>query len=86
MVDIDDKDLQDFVSSAVNKIENGLKGNNYIVAGAIEFDIAVVKQGSQGVGLKIFVVDASMKHKAEHITRIKFMAVPSDSQVGRALR
>ncbi len=86
MEKVDSKDLQDFVSSAVSKIESGLKEHNYIVAGAIEFDLAVIKQGKKGLGLKVFVVDASMNRKTEVITRIKFMAVPTDSSFGRALK
>jgi hypothetical protein len=86
LANVDSQDLQDFVSSAVSKIEAGLKEQNYLVGGAIEFDLAVVKQVDKGIGVKIFVVDASIKNKAETITRIKFMAVPSNSKFGRALR
>ena len=67
-------------------MKSGLKGRDYIVAGAIEFELAVVKVKKKGVGVRIYVVDASAKYDKEVVSKIKFQVVPRNSRFGRALR
>jgi len=85
-VDIDSKELKDFINSAINGVKSGLNDQDYVVAGAIEFELAVVKTKKKDAGISIYVVDASTKYGKETVSRIKFHAVPKGSRLGRALR
>jgi len=80
------EELKDFISSTLQSVKSGLKEEDYLVAGTVEFELAVVKTKKKGAGLRIYVVDASAKYNKEVISRIKFQAVPKNSRVGRALR
>ena len=71
MVDIESKELKDFVKATIESIEEGLK-EGYELKGDIEFELAVVTKKGAGAGLKIFVVDASGKYEVEHVSKFKF--------------
>jgi len=86
MSEVDSEELKKFVSSTIGSINSGLKEQEYLVAGAIEFELAVVKSKKKGAGLRIYVVDASAKYDKEVVSKIKFRAVPKNSRFGHALR
>lgn len=50
---VDSKEIKDFISSAVNSVTSGLKDQGYAVAGAIEFELAVVSVKRKGAGIRI---------------------------------
>ncbi len=54
----------------------GLKGESFVIVQPIKFDIAVTETKEAGGGLKIHVVNAGGKYKAEEITKIQFEIHP----------
>lgn len=68
---MESKELENFVRAAIEGIEKGLK-EGYVIAGDIEFEVAVVKIKGAGARVKLFVVDASGKYDKEEVSKIKF--------------
>ncbi len=76
MVNIDSKELSDFVRSTIDGIEKGLK-KGYELSGDIEFEAAVVNLKRGEGGIKLYVVDASGKYGKEAVSKIKFKITQS---------
>lgn len=53
VVVVDSKELKDFISSAINSVASGLKEQDYVVGGAIEFELAVLNAKKKGAGIYI---------------------------------
>ena len=68
---IESKELSDFIRSTIESIENGLK-EGYTLSSDIEFELAVVNTKKGKGGLKLFVVNASADIGKESVSKIKF--------------
>jgi hypothetical protein len=63
MEKVDAEEIKKFISSAISSIDSALKEQNYRLTKPIEFELAVANVEKAGIGIKIFVVDASTKYK-----------------------
>jgi len=66
------EDLKNIVSSTIESIKEGLKGEECGVIGPIEFELAVIKVKEAKGGLKFLIADASGNYSKESISKIKF--------------
>lgn len=70
-MEIDSKELGEYVKSTIEGIENGLK-EGYKLRGEIEFELAVINLKEGGGSLKIKIVDVGGSLSKENISKIKF--------------
>jgi len=76
------EDLKDIVSSTIESIREGMKGQETGVVGPIEFELAVIKSKEAKGGLRFFLADASGKYSKDSISRIKFKVLGSTTHRG----
>ncbi len=76
LVDIESKELEDFVRSTIESIEKGLK-KGYQLSGAIEFEVVVANMKKGEGGIKLFVVGASGEYDKKNVSKIKFKITTS---------
>lgn len=69
---VNEAEISEFVKSTLNGIKSGIEGENALITAPIKFNLAVTKIKEGSGGLKILVVDAGGKYKAEELTRIEF--------------
>lgn len=69
---LDEKEIAEFIRAALQGIRAGTSAQNVIITEPIKFNLAVTKIKEGGGGVKIHVVDAGGKYKAEELTRIEF--------------
>lgn len=70
-MEIDSKELEEFVRSACQSIEKGII-QGYKLTAPIKFEVAVVNEKKAEGGIKLFVVGASGEYKTEQISKITF--------------
>lgn len=70
------EELSEFIRSTIKSIRKGLEGENFVIVEPIKFNVAVAKIKEGGGVLKLHVVDAGGKYKAEEITKIQFEILP----------
>lgn len=75
-MEIESKELKDYINSSVVAIKNGVEGTGFEIVKPIEFNLAVTNTKEGGGGLKIYVAKAEGKLKSEEISHIKFEAQP----------
>lgn len=76
----DEKELADFIKATLQGIKGGIAGENVFLTEPIKFNLAVTKIKEGGGGVKIHVVDAGGKFKAEEISKIEFIITPDYTQ------
>ena len=76
-MDIESKELEEYVCSTLSAIRKGLESANFNIANVVEFDLAVTNSREGGGGLKIYVANAEGKLKSEEVSHIKFQARPN---------
>ena len=74
----DEKEISEFIKATLQGIRNGIAGENVVLTEPIKFDLAVTKIKEGGGGVKVYVMDAGGKYKAEEITKIQFEVNPLD--------
>jgi hypothetical protein len=72
LVNIDSEELQDLISSTIDKVEAGMKNKGYHIKGCIDFDVAVVNMEKGQGGIKLYVMTLTGKRESENVTKIKF--------------
>lgn len=70
-------ELAEFTRAALQGIRKGVS-EGFLLTEPVRFSLAVVKIKEGGGGLKIHVVEAGGKYKAEEITKIEFEVSPTD--------
>lgn len=76
------EDLKDIVSTTIDSIKEGMKGNNCGVVGSIDFEISIIKSKEAKGGFKFLVADASGNYSNESISKIKFKVMGSNTALG----
>ena len=75
-MDIESKELQDYIKSTLTSIKKGIEGTGFEIKKPIQFSLAVTNTVEGGGGLKIYVAKAEGKLKSEEISHIKFEVSP----------
>lgn len=75
-----EKEIAEFVKAVLQGIKDGISGQNVILTEPIKFNLAVTKIKEVGGGVKIHVVDAGGKYKAEEMTKIEFEVMPTNNE------
>lgn len=75
---IDEKEISEFVKATIKGIKDGLAGEDFLMTEPIKFHLAVTQVKESGGGVKLYVVDAGGKYKAEEISKIDFEVQPID--------
>lgn len=75
-MDINAKELQEFINSSINALKNGTEGTGFEIVAPIKFKLAVINTAEGGGGLKIYVAKAEGKMKSEEISHIEFEVQP----------
>jgi len=76
-MDIESKELEEFLSSSLSAIKKGAEGSgDFRIAEPVEFDLAVINTKEAGGGLKIYIAKAEGKFKSEEISHIKIKVKP----------
>ena len=69
----DEKDIENFIRSVLDGIDNALGKNKYISSDdGVDFNLAVVKTKTGSSGFKIFVAEAEGKYSSETMSTVKF--------------
>ncbi|MBI2592638.1 MAG: hypothetical protein HYW37_00545 [Candidatus Colwellbacteria bacterium] len=76
-MDINAKELEEYLKSALEAINRGVEGNGkFRINEPIEFNLAVTNvEGGEG-GLKIYIANAKAEFKSEQISHIKIVVQP----------
>jgi len=64
--------LDETIKSAIESINQGVKGSAYDIAPTIDFELAVVNMDKGEGGVKLYVVGIDGKVSKEELSRIKF--------------
>lgn len=75
-MEIESKELQDYIKSSITAIKNSVEGTGFKIIKPIEFNLAVTNTAEGGGGFKIYVAKAEGKLKSEEISHIKFEVQP----------
>jgi len=75
-MEVDSKELQEYIKSALTAIKGGLDGTGFKIRKPVEFNLAVTNTVEGGGGMKIFIAKAEGKLKSEEISHIQFEAAP----------
>ncbi len=70
-MEINSKEIKEYISSSLIAIKEGLQGGGGSIVGPVEFDLAVTNIKEKGGGIKIYVTEAKGKLKSEEVNRIK---------------
>lgn len=70
-MDIESKELEDFIRSACVGIQKGMP-DKFMLRDAVEFEVSVVTEKVAGGRVRILIVGASGQYKKEEICKIKF--------------
>jgi hypothetical protein len=73
------EDLKEIVSSTIDSIKEGMKDRNCAVIGAIEFELAVVKEKEAKGGFRFFIAEAGGNYSSGNVSRIKFQVIGSQT-------
>ncbi|MDE2038380.1 MAG: hypothetical protein KGI69_04200 [Patescibacteria group bacterium] len=82
-MDIESKELQDYIESSIKAISSGVAKSGYKIIKPIEFNLAVTNITEGKGGLKIYVASAEGKLKSEEISHIRFEANPTTTSVNQ---
>ena len=72
------QEIKELVGSALASLTEGLEGTNCMIAGLVDFEIAVIKVGDMKGGFKLILADASGKYSEKSISKIKFSVLSKD--------
>lgn len=75
-MNIDSKELQDYINSSLTAIKDGVKQTGFKILEPVEFSLAITNIAEKEGGLKIYVARADGKLRSEEISHIKFEAKP----------
>ena len=67
------EDLKKLISTSIESIREGVKGRDCGVAGAIKFEVSIIKAREAKGGFKILVADASGNYSKESVSKITFV-------------
>lgn len=70
-------ELNEFVKSAIEQIENGADISKRNFEGAIEFEVSINKTKKFGGGIKVYVASGEGMSEKEQIAKIKFSIYPN---------
>ncbi|KKS76808.1 MAG: hypothetical protein UV88_C0008G0006 [Parcubacteria group bacterium GW2011_GWA1_43_21] len=77
-MDIDSKELAEYIKSTITSIKNGVDGTGFRIIKPVEFNVAIINTTESGGGLRIYIAKAEGKLKAEEISHIKFEIEPEN--------
>ena len=75
---VDSQEIKEIVSSTLNSLAEGLEDKNCMLAGLVEFELSVIKEGDMKGGFKLILADASGKYSEKRISKIKFSILGTD--------
>jgi len=77
---VNSQEIKEIVSSTLNSLAEGLEGNNSMIAGLVEFELSVIKEGNMKGGFKLILAEASGKYDEKRISKIKFSVIGKDTR------
>jgi len=72
--------LKEVVDSTLATLDASLEEKNCMVAGLVEFELAVVNVGNMKGGFKLILAEASGKYSETRISKIKFSVLGKDAR------
>ncbi len=83
---IESEGLETYIKSTITAIKGSLVGTGFKIRKPVEFNLAVTNTSEGGGGLKIYLVEAGAKLKAEEISHIKFEVEPEEARTVNVFR
>ena len=74
------QEIKEIVSSTLASIAEGIDDKNCMIAGLVEFELAVIRVGDMKGGFKLILADASGKYSETRLSKIKFSVLGKDAR------
>ena len=72
---VNSQEIKEIVSSTLNSLAEGLENKDSMIAGFVEFELSIIKEGNMKGGFKLILAEASGKYDEKRISKIKFSVI-----------
>jgi len=77
---VETQEIKEIVSSTLVSIAEGIEDKNCMIAGLVDFELAVLNVGNMKGGFKLILAEASGKYSETRISKIKFSVLGRDAK------